>query len=269
MPVPPRMPEGHTIHRLARDHTRDFAGQPLVVSSPQGRASDAAVALDGAHIEKIDAYGKHLLYRWSTGDTLHVHLGLYGSFRRLHSPPPEARGALRLRLEGEPYTADLRGPIACELFDPAQEDALLDRLGPDPLRRDGKAEDFAANLLRRRIPIGAALMDQAIVAGVGNVYRAEILNLLGLDPRQPARELTEEEMHAVWGESRRLLRAGVKAGRIVTRPRRKGHKGRVPRRDALWVYRRTSCARCDGPVEQYELAARTMWACPACQPSRA
>lgn len=259
------MPEGHTIHRLARDHTRDLAGQPLAVSSPQGRAAETAAALDGAVIERVEAHGKHLFYRWSTGDTLHVHLGLYGTFRRLHSPPPEPRGALRLRLQGEPWTADLRGPIACELLDPAREQLLLDRLGPDPLRRDGDPERFAANLRRRRIPIGAALMDQQVVAGIGNVYRAEVLSLLGIDPLRPARDLGPEEMRALWDETKRLLTAGVRANRIVTRPRRKGSKGRVPRSEAVWVYRRDACARCDGPVERYELAARTMYACPACQ----
>lgn len=261
------MPEGHTIHRLARDHSRDLAGRPLAVSSPQGRATATAAALDGAAIARIDAHGKHLLYRWSTGDTLHVHLGLYGKFRRLTSPPPEPRGALRLRLEGEPYTADLRGPIACELLDEAQEQLLLARLGPDPLRRDGDPERFAANLRRRRIPIGAALMDQAVIAGIGNVYRAEILLILGIDPRRPARDLGEEEMRAVWDTAKRLLTAGVKANRIVTVPRTPGRNGRVPRREALHVYRRETCIRCDGPVERYELAARTMWACPACQPA--
>ena len=260
------MPEGHTIHRLARDHTRDFAGQALAVSSPQGRAVATAAALDGSAIERVDAYGKHLLYRWRTGDTLHVHLGLYGKFRRLHTPPPEPRGALRLRMEGEPYTADLRGPIACELLDEAQEQLLLARLGPDPLRRDGDPERFAANLRRRRIPIGAALMDQSVIAGIGNVYRAEVLLILGIDPRRPARDLSAEEMRAVWDTSKRLLTAGVKANRIVTRPRRPDRKGRVPRGEAVWVYRRDACARCDGPVERYELAARTMYACPACQP---
>ena len=261
------MPEGHTIHRLARDHTRDLAGQALAVSSPQGRATETAAALDGGAIERIEAYGKHLLYRWSSGDTLHVHLGLYGKFRRLHTPAPEPRGALRLRLEGEPYTADLRGPIACELLDPAREQLLLDRLGPDPLRRDGDPERFAANLRRRRIPIGAALMDQSVIAGIGNVYRAEILLLLGIDPRRPARELREEEMRAVWDTTKRLLTAGVKANRIVTRPRRPGRKGRVPRDEAVWVYRRQDCAQCGGPVERYELAARTMYACATCQPA--
>ncbi len=260
------MPEGHTIHRLARDHARELAGRPLAVSSPQGRAAATAAALDGASIRRVEAYGKHLLYRWSTGDTLHVHLGLYGKFRRLASPPPEPRGALRLRLEGEPWTADLRGPIACELLDGAQEALLLARLGPDPLRRDGDPERFAANLRRRRIPIGAALMDQGVIAGIGNVYRAELLLLLGIDPLRPARELSDEEARALWDTSKRLLSAGVKANRIVTRPRRPGTKGRVPRSEAVHVYRRATCAQCDGPVAVYELAARTMHSCPTCQP---
>lgn len=259
------MPEGHTIHRLARDHTRDLAGQPLAASSPQGRATATAAALDGATIERVEAHGKHLLYRWSTGDTLHVHLGLYGTFRRLASPPPVARGALRLRLEGEPWSADLRGPIACELLDPAREQGLRDRLGPDPLRRDGDPERFAANLRRRRIPIGAALMDQSVIAGIGNVYRAELLLLEGIDPRRPARELSPEQMGALWDTATRLLTAGVKANRIVTVPRRPGRRGRVPRREAVHVYRRETCILCDGPVERYELAARTMYSCPTCQ----
>ena len=261
------MPEGHTIHRLARDHTRDLAGQPLAVSSPQGRAAETAAALDGASIRKVDAYGKHLLYRWDTGDTLHVHLGLYGKFRRLHSPPPEPRGALRLRMEGEPWTVDLRGAIACELFDPAQEKLLRARLGPDPLRRDGHYARFEANLRRRSIPIGAALLDQAVIAGIGNVYRAEVLLILGIDPMRPARDLSPEEMRAVWDTTKRLLQAGVKANRIVTRPRRPGRRGRIPKDEANWVYRRTHCARCDGPIVPYELAARTMWSCPTCQPA--
>lgn len=260
------MPEGHTIHRLARDHTRDLAGRPLMVTSPQGRAAATAAALDGGAMERVDAHGKHLLYRWSTGDTLHVHLGLYGKFRRLSSPPPAPRGALRLRMEGEPWTADLRGPIACELVDPAREQLLLARLGPDPLRRDGGPERFAANLRRRRIPIGAALMDQEVIAGIGNVFRAEVLLLEGIDPRRPARDLSAEEARAVWDTSKRLLTAAVRANRIVTRPRRPGRKGRIPREEAVHVYRRASCARCDGPVEVYELAHRTMHACPACQP---
>jgi endonuclease-8 len=261
------MPEGHTIHRLARQHRRDLAGEPLRVSSPQGRAAATAMALDGAAIEGVDAWGKHLFYRWSTGDTLHVHLGLYGRFVRRASPPPEPRGALRLRLVGDRWTGDLSGPIACDLMDEAIEDALLARLGPDPLRSDpGAFEAFAAALGRRRIAIGAALLDQRVLAGIGNVYRAELLFLLGMDPRRPARSLDTEEARALWDLAAKSLAAGVRSGRIVTREKPPGVR-RLPRGEAVWVYRRPSCGRCGSAVESFELALRTMYRCPACQPT--
>ncbi len=260
------MPEGHTIHRLARTHRRDLARQPLTVTSPQGRAAGAAAILDGGAIEAIDAWGKHLFYRWSTGDTLHVHLGLYGRFRKRASPPPEPRGQIRLRLVGERWTADLSGPIACELLDPAQEDRLLARLGPDPLRSDaGAFEAFTAALARRRIPIGAALLDQRVIAGIGNVYRAELLFGAAMDPRRPARTLRGEEVRALWDATAAALREGSRTGRIVTRPRPPGVR-RIARGEAVWVYRRDRCGRCATPVERFELALRTMYRCPACQP---
>ena len=264
------MPEGHTIHRLARMHRRDLAGEPLAVSSPQGRAAVAAERLDGASIETVGTWGKHLFYRWSTGDTLHVHLGLYGRFRRRPSPPPEPRGQIRLRLVGSQWAADLSGPIACELLDPEAEDAILSRLGPDPLRRDaGAAEEFAARLARRRIPIGAALLDQRVIAGIGNVYRAELLFLAGMDPRRPARSLSADEVAALWAASRAALTAGARSGRIVTRPKQPGERGRRGRGEGVWVYRRPECGRCASTVERFELALRTMYRCPACQPDGA
>lgn len=260
------MPEGHTIHRLARDHRRDLAGRPLAVSSPQGRASAAAAALDGSRIDGIDAHGKHLFYRFASGDTLHVHLGLYGRFRRKPSPPPEPRGLIRLRLVGEPWAADLSGPIACVLLEPPAEAVLLARLGPDPLRADGDPERFAFLLARRRIPIGAALLDQSVIAGIGNVYRAEVLHILGIDPRRSARDLPPHTVRGLWEETGRLLAAGVRAGRIVTRPKPPGVR-RLRRGEALWVYGRSACGRCGGPVERFPLAARTMFSCPVCQPA--
>lgn len=259
------MPEGHTIHRLARNHLRELAHEPLAVSSPQGRAAETAALLDGSEIDHIDAYGKHLLYRFSTGDTLHIHLGLYGRFRKKASPAPEPRSPPRLRLAGPEWTYDLSGPTACELFDPVQEDRLLARLGPDPLRRDGDPERFAANLSRRRIPIGAALLDQAVIAGLGNVYRAELLLLARIDPHTPARDMRPAQVQELWDRSVTLLRAGVKANRIVTAPRRPGRKGRIPRSEATNVYRRQSCLQCGESVSVEELGARTLYWCPACQ----
>src|SRR5207253_2188417 len=111
-----------------------------------------------------DAYGKHLLHRYEDGLTLHVHLGLFGRFVR--RPDPDgvpARETCRLRIRGDEVAWDLSGAVASKLLDPPDEDLLLARLGPDPLRKDADPERFAAALARRRIPIAAALMEQRIL----------------------------------------------------------------------------------------------------------
>jgi len=165
---------------------------------------------------------------------------------------------------GERWTTDLSGPTACELFDPPAEERLLARLGPDPLRPDSDPSRFFFNLRRRRIPIGAALLDQSVIAGIGNVYRAEILHVLGLDPARPARDLTDAQAQAVWDTASRMLADGVRQGRIVTRAKPPGAK-RLARGEALHVYRRNTCATCGGPVTVGELAARRLFSCDVCQ----
>jgi endonuclease-8 len=266
------MPEGHTIHRLAIEHRRRLAGEPLAVSSPQGRAQDAAAALNGGTITGIDAFGKHLLYRWRTTDdeplTLHVHLGLFGRFRNRRTPPPEPRGQVRLRIIGAQLATDLSGPTACELMDPVREDELLARLGPDPLRDDGDPAAFLAALARRRIPIGQALLDQRVIAGIGNVYRAEALHLEGIDPYLPARELEPGRALALWDRVADQLSDGVRDGRIITRPgaiERAGKASKVRRREATCVYGQRQCHTCGGPVVREPLAGRTLWWCPVDQ----
>src|ERR1700722_2805457 len=107
---PPRvrgMPEGHTIHRLALDHTKLLAGQRVGVTSPQGRFADGAARVDGARLDRVTAYGKHLFYQWSTGDVIHVHLGLIGKFFTYPMPAPAPRDTVRLRLTGAGTTVDL------------------------------------------------------------------------------------------------------------------------------------------------------------------
>ncbi len=266
------MPEGHTIHRLAREHRRKLRGGPLAVTSPQGRASYAATVLDGGQLLDIDAYGKHLLYRWETTEgerrTLHVHLGLFGRFRNRRVPPPEPRGQVRLRMIGARTAVDLSGPTACELLEPADEADLLARLGPDPLRDDADPQAFLNALARRRIPIGQALLDQRVLAGVGNVYRAEALHLERIDPYLPSRELSADRALALWERVAGQLADGVRDGRIITAPgaiERAGSARKVPRRAATCVYGQRACLTCGGPIRREPLAGRTLWWCPADQ----
>ena len=127
------MPEGHTVRRLALDQGELFAGTPLAVSSPQGKFVGAHL-VDGRVLLRTEAYGKHLFYVFPDDRLVHVHLGLYGKYAVGSLPPPEPRGLIRMRLVGETHWADLRGPGACEVLDPAQVADLIARQGPDPLR---------------------------------------------------------------------------------------------------------------------------------------
>lgn len=263
------MPEGHTIHGLARDLRRDLTGGPVRASSPQGRFADGAARLDGSRLAGTEAHGKHLFVDWDSGDTLYVHLGLIGKFR----PSPavdEPRGAIRLRLASDGTAWDLSGPMACRLITPDERERVVRNAGPDPLRRDGDPERFAAALARRTMPIGAALLDQSAIGGIGNVYRAELCFLCGVLPTRPAKSLTRDEVDCLWAEAVRLLRIGLRANRIVTRdPAELGvpSPAKVPQDERLYVYKRGGepCHRCGTPIESADVGGRRTWWCPRCQ----
>ncbi len=268
------MPEGHTIHRIARDHGKLLAGRPLSVTSPQGRFAADAERVDGAVLERIEPYGKHLFYWWSTGEVGHVHLGLFGKYR-IHrdDDPPEPKGALRMRLttidHGDPVTIDLRGPTACTIDSPDVRDSIVDRLGPDPLRNDADADRAIDRMAKSRKAMGGLLLDQAVVAGIGNVYRAELLFVHGIHPERPGKDCDRAELEEVWETTVRMLRAGVKSGRIVTVDRAELDlpKGaRIPRREATYVYKRDRCLRCGTPIQTIDVANRTCYYCPTHQP---
>ena len=202
---------------------------------------------------------------------MHVHLGLYGKVTLGPVPAPQPRGAVRLRLEGQREYADLRGPTACELVTPADKAAIEARLGPDPLRAGADPEPAWRRLSRSRVAVGALLMDQAVVAGVGNVYRAEVLFRARVRPHRPGREVARADWEAVWEDLRALLRAGVRAGRIVTtRPEHRSRRRGTPTRaDAYYVYGRAGlpCRLCGTLVRREPMAARTLFWCPSCQAS--
>jgi len=223
--------------------------------------------------ETSEAYGKHLFYHWSTGEIGHVHLGLFGKYRVTKGEVPEPRGALRMRLvasddDGEPVTIDLRGPTACTVDPPDARDKIVARLGPDPLRKDGRAELFIAKARKSKRGIGDLLMDQAVIAGVGNVYRAEILFVHGMHPERPGNTIPEADLGAMYATAQEMLKAGVRAGRIVTVDRSelglpKGK--RIPRGEATYAYKRDQCLRCDTDIVTMDIVNRTAYYCPTCQ----
>ena len=262
------MPEGHTIHRLARDIAGDLGGAAVKASSPQGRFADGAGAVDGHVLERTDAHGKHLFLEHEGDLVVHVHLGLYGTFRRFVAPLPEPAGALRLRLEGRGVGWDLRGATACDLLGPLGKAAIVARLGPDPIRGDADPDRAWSALRRRRSSIGQALMDQSVVSGVGNVYRAEVLFAHGLHPSVPARAIDRDCWDSIWAWLVAALRRGVKERRIVTvDPEEAGKpRSRMTVAESRYVYRQPACLRCATPVSRWDLAGRWAYACERCQP---
>jgi endonuclease-8 len=210
---------------------------------------------------------------------VHVHLGLYGKFTVREGEVLPPRGQVRLRLVAEPTGdrpaayGDLRGATACELMTRAQQQAVFDRLGPDPLRADADWTRAWDRIGRSRAPIGGLLMDQSVLAGVGNVYRAEVLFRHRLPPDRPGHDLDRPTWDAVWDDLVLLMREGVKSGEIDTvRPEHMPEAmGRDPRDDAhggeVYVYRRAGlpCLVCGTPVLTRVVAGRNLFWCPECQ----
>ena len=262
------MPEGHTLHGLARDHRRDFAGQVVSVSSPQGRFAAEAALLDERVLVDVEAYGKHLFYDFGDSRLVHVHLGLFGGFFRFLPPPPAPRPTSRMRLSSINATVDLVGATECALIDPGGRAAIIARLGPDPIRNDGDPDLAWKKLQRRKTPIGAALMDQSVLAGVGNVYRAEILHVHGIHPEQPANTITREQWESMWAQLVVWLRQAVKDQVIITvDPKVIGkRRSRIKKGEALHVYKRENCFTCGAPVRRWDLSNRWAYACETCQP---
>jgi endonuclease-8 len=269
------VPEGHTIHRLALDYGAHFKGRATQVTSPQGKFSDAAELLNGSELTRTEAHGKHLFLGFRDADWIHIHLGLFGKVTFGGAPVPPPTDTVRLRLANDTSYVDLRGPTTCALITDTEKQAIHDRLGPDPLRPPQDTDPGAAyrRISRSRTTIAALLMDQKVIAGVGNVYRAEVLFRHGIDPYRAGKDLTPAEWDAIWTDLVGLMREGVRTNRIDTvRPEHTPEAmGRPPRVDdhggEVYVYRRANrpCHICGGEIRTADLAARNLFWCPNCQ----
>ncbi|WGD36423.1 DNA glycosylase [Lysinibacter sp. HNR] len=352
------MPEGHSVHRIARQFRRNFVGQICRVSSPQGRFAQGAAQLDGLRMVEAKAVGKQMFLEFESDRWLRVHLGIYGawdfageilvddtiasaagrmgqtnqagtvagaaadrggvpltpaggdaadsaaedSVSSIGAPrrsrvsgasvtiarmrmaeydtvsqsevafPPPPVGAVRVRILTEKTVADLRGPTVCELATPAEIQAVIDRLGPDPENdsSQGAERTFIERVSKTSRPIGAVLMDQAVVSGIGNVYRAEILFRAGINPHTPAKNLTHEQLHDLWVDWVHLLSVGVRLGQMMTMDDLDPESytlAMANRDDRHWVYKREGlpCRRCGTNIVLEEMATRKLYWCVECQ----
>ena len=328
------MPEGHSVHRIARQFARNFVGRTVNLSSPQGRFAQGAALLDGHVMTDARAVGKQMFLEFDNGLWLRVHLGMYGAWdfagdilmdatiasangrmgqtnqrgtdldpvvldsagensmhsigaprrtrvrmaeqeKEIERPetfPPEPVGQVRVRLLTDTVSADLRGPTACEVLDPAQVQAVMDKAGPDPLLDDGQAAEdrFTAVVRRKPTPIGILLMDQSVVSGIGNVYRAELLFRARVNPYAPGKSLGDDTVRGLWKDWAHLLRIGVETGQMMTMDDLDGDEWRAAmknRADRHWVYKREGlpCRVCGTHITLAEMGARKLYFCPRCQ----
>ncbi|MBG6057600.1 endonuclease-8 [Cryobacterium sp. MP_M5] len=333
------MPEGHSVHRIARQFARNFVGRRVHLSSPQGRFAAGAAQLDGHVMTDARAVGKQMFLEFDHGLWLRVHLGMYGAWdfagdilmdatiasangrmgqtnqrgtdvdstvldaavldstgeNSMHSIgaprrtrvrmaeqekeidqldtfPPEPVGQVRVRLLTDTVSADLRGPTACEVLDPAQVQAVIDKAGPDPQLDDSTAAEdrFTAVVRRKPTPIGLLLMDQSVVSGIGNVYRAELLFRARVNPYAPGKSLPEDTVRGLWRDWAHLLKIGVETGQMMTMDDLDGDEWRLAmknRADRHWVYKREGlpCRVCGTHITLAEMGARKLYYCPRCQ----
>lgn len=308
------MPEGHSVHRIARQFTLHFVGKKVAASSPQGRFAAGAAQLDGHTLVEARAVGKQLFLEFDHGLWLRVHLGMYGAWdfagtvtadatvargtkasdneASLHSIgaprltrlrmaeseqlgedvadfPPEPIGQVRVRLLTDTTCADLRGPTACEVLTAEEVARVVAKLGPDPLVDDAKVGEqrFVDAASSKPTPIGVLLMDQSVIAGIGNVYRAELLFRARLDPHTPGKKVPEKTLRSLWRDWTVLLRRGVELGQMLTMDGLSAAaqaRAIANRDDRHWVYHRAGepCRVCGRPIVVELAAGRKLYYCP-------
>lgn len=274
------MPEGHTLRRLADEVNAAYAGTRPRVSSPQGRFGAEAAALDGHLLVGATSAGKHLFIEFDGDRFVHIHLGLIGGLSfATYDEVPAPLGAVRLRLiapdgAGRLVVADLRGAMTCALVGAARREQVLASLGPDPLDPDADPDRAWARIRASDRPIAELLLDQGVLAGVGNVYRAEVCFRHRIHPLRPGRTLRRSQWQAIWDDLVGLMAEGVESGRIdtVAPEHTPEAMGRPPRVDdhggEVYVYRRTGqpCLICGRAVRTEAHKGRNLFWCTRCQP---
>ena len=262
------MPEGNEIHRFAERHAAAFQGRRVHVDSPNGGFPDAEI-LNGRTLRSVEAVGKHLGYVFGRDLILHIHLGMYGDFWEGKMPLPPEKGALRLRIYTKTDWIELRGGTDTSIFSEEKWKALRARLGPDPLREDANPTTAFAMIEKRNTPIGLLLMDQSVIAGIGNIFRAELLYRAGINPDRPGKEVGRPALRGIWKDARALMKKAMEDRRIVTtkskdRPHRRGP---VLDDEVHYVYRRHGkpCYVCGATIERKDMGGRTVYWCPVCQ----
>ena len=262
------MPEGHSVQRFANDFNKKFKGSVVRVDSPQGRFTSEAKLIDGQILLGAKAIGKQLFLKFDNGLTCRIHLGIYGKGRFTEDLEKLMPGQVRVRFFNEQFLADLRGPTICEVIDKRTVIEIENRLGPDPTNSDPRGlqrQRFVDRVSNSSSPIGILLMNQEVISGIGNVYRAEILFRAQISPHVAGKSLSIEQIEGIWNDSVKLMKVGVATGFMITREDRL--KKRTQKADRNYVYKREGerCLRCEAIIQIELMATRKLYWCPGCQ----
>ena len=252
------MPEGDTIHRAARRMDAALRGREMVLAdapNPRSPIHGRASKLQGSVLERVEARGKHLLAHFSTGDVIHSHLGMNGRWW-ITADGQMPYGKPWLILSSGRGIASQTGGKLLRLISESRvrNDRGLAQLGPDPLGGSFDTAEAAARLRRLGAgrEIGDALLDQTIIAGIGNAIRNEALFRVGISPLHFVEELDCETLERVVRENEKVMEISMA-------------KGRRPR--SIYRATRRGCPACGGKVHSCGQgdANRMAYWCPACQ----
>jgi endonuclease-8 len=258
----------------------DFAGDILMdptIASANGRMGQTNQRGTVLDEPILDTAGENSLNSIGAPRRTRVRMAEQETLRPAQGPnedtfPPDPVGQVRVRLLTDAVAADLRGPTACEVLDPQQVDAVIAKLGPDPmLDQSQDAEDrFTATVRKKPTPIGLLLMDQNVVAGIGNVYRAELLFRSRINPHAPGKSLEGNVVRHLWKDWAHLLTIGVETGQMMTMDDLDDDAYRLAmanRADRHWVYKREGlpCRVCGTHIALEVMSARKLYWCPYCQ----
>lgn len=252
----------------------DFSGDILMdatIASANGRMGQTNQTGTDAAI--FDAAGENSLHSIGAPRRTRVRMAEQEKVADVAADfPPEPVGAVRVRLLTDTVCADLRGPTACEVLDPERVAAVIAKLGPDPIIDSGMESEnrFTTVVRKKPTPIGMLLMDQNVIAGIGNVYRAEMLFRANLNPYTPGKLVPEDTVRGLWHDWVHLLAIGVETGQMMTIDGLEGEDYRAAmanRDDRHWVYKREGlpCRVCGTHITLEEMGARKLYWCPQCQ----
>jgi endonuclease-8 len=274
------MPEGDTIFRAARTLHRALAGRPVVrfesVFPALTRVHDDT-PLTAQSVERVTASGKHILMRFSGGQVLRTHMRMNGSWHiyRPGEPWQRPQRDMRIVVATADYVA-VGFSIPVAEFIAATRLARheeLRRLGPDLLSEGFDAVEALRRMRERPAQLIAdVLLNQRVMAGIGNVYKSEVLFSCGINPFTPVARLTDDELGRLIATGRKLLLANVQttlAAMTTYAGYQRNTTGRDNASERLWVYGRVGlpCRRCRTPIrlKKHGEAARLTYWCPKCQ----